>query len=99
MYAWASEGRPWIYKRSAKKVVFFVSNGKKQNLITFSPPTRNLFEKSPRAPPGKNPSDAHGTKVAAEHDCSSFELRLFRISIHFTVRIAYIGYCICIFAV
>jgi len=48
---------PWILKISAKKVVFLDSSGEKF-FNTFGPP-RKYLEKSPSAPPGKNPSNAH----------------------------------------
>jgi len=61
---WASEGgqgrgvAPWILKLLAKKIVFLVLNGKKQ-ISPFLTLPGNIFEKSPSAPSGKNPSEDH----------------------------------------
>jgi len=48
---------PWILKFLAKMVAFLVLSGKKFH--HFRPPPWKNLEKSPSAPPGKNPSDAH----------------------------------------
>jgi len=57
-------GGPWppcILKILAKKVVFLVSSGKTK-FHNFGPLLEKFLEKSPSAPPGKNPSDAHAWK-------------------------------------
>jgi len=53
---------PWILKLLAKKVVFSISRGKNQISPLFAPPDKN-FGKFPYCPPppGRNPSDAHGS--------------------------------------
>ena len=50
---------PWILKLLAKKVVFSISRGKNQISPLLAPPGK-ILGKSSTAPPGKNPSDAHG---------------------------------------
>jgi len=49
---------PWILKILPKKVVFLVLSGKKQ-ISPLLAPRGKILEKSPGAPPRKNPSDAH----------------------------------------
>jgi len=59
--AWASKGGqgPSILKISAKKGCFLRFQWKTTIFTTFGPP-RQILEKSPGGPLGKNPSDAHG---------------------------------------
>ena len=49
---------PWILKISAKQGCFLNFEWEKTKFTTFGPPGK-ILEKSPSAPPGKNPSDAH----------------------------------------
>jgi len=49
---------PWIFKISAKEVVFQF-RGVKNKFHHFWPPLEKFWKNSLVAPPGKNPSDAH----------------------------------------
>jgi len=52
---------PWILRLLAKKGCFFNFEGLKRNFTTFGPPWKKFWENPLLAPPGKNPSDAHGS--------------------------------------
>ena len=51
---------PWILKLLAKKVLFSISRGKNQISPFLALPWKKVWEYPLLAPPGKNPSDAHG---------------------------------------
>ena len=52
---------PWILKLLAKKGCFFQFRAVKTKFHHFWTPLEKILAKSPTGPPGKNPSDAHGT--------------------------------------
>ena len=56
---------PCILKISVKQGCFL--NVEWEKNFTFSDPPGNILEKSPSAPPGKNPSDAHDRKYKSVH--------------------------------
>jgi len=54
---------PRRFRNFIKKIVFLVSSGKNPISPLFSPPWKNLGKIPWWSPPGKNPSDAHGSII------------------------------------
>ena len=59
-------GHPLDFENFIKKSYFLNFEWEKTNFTTFVPPGK-ILEKSPSAPPGKNPSDARDSKYVCLH--------------------------------